>query len=43
MQTAVLQGASLQNLHNVLPEEFLAIVSEKFNIKHEHTSAKRTG
>jgi hypothetical protein len=40
MQTAVLQGASLRNLHNFLPEEFLAIVSEKSNIKHEHISAK---
>jgi hypothetical protein len=25
---------------NFLPEEFLAIVSEKSNIKHEHISAK---
>lgn len=40
MQTAVLQGASLQNLHNLMRVEFLANVSEKANAKHVHKSAK---
>lgn len=31
MQTAVLQEASLQNLHNLFPVDFLTVVSEKAN------------
>lgn len=40
MQIAVLQEASLQNLHNLLPVEFLTIVSEianKKNITNQQT------
>lgn len=34
MQTAVLQVASPQNLHNLLPAEFLTIVSEQIKRKY---------